>query len=417
MIKLAIASMRARTVPIILVLITLITSMALLISAERLQVGIKNGFNQSLSGVDLVIGPRSSGIEMLLYTVFHLGRPTKNITIQTIEDLESIAEVDWVVPIALGDSHKGFRVIATTSDYFQKVKYRGGQSFIFQKGEAFNKVSDVVLGSAVVKKLGYQIGSSIFVTHGSGKGLAQVHDDFAFSVTGILEPTGTPSDHAVFVSLEGYELIHLGWGNGSKTLSLKNIDLTTIPPEILKPKSITAAYLGLASKLELFRVAKVIHEYPEEAVSAVIPGLVLAELWSIIGKVDKVFKVLNWLIIGISIIGMITMTVTSLDSRTREMSILRAIGASPKYLSSLVLIESLFISCIAIIGAIVLVATITWVSKDVVSTDLGIELDVNWINSKELGTLFIILFAGTTASLFPAMMVYRRSLHEGFRNN
>jgi putative ABC transport system permease protein len=413
MISLAFASMRARLFPIVLVILALTSSMALLLAVDRIKVATQNGFNQSLSGVDLVLGPRGSGIELMLYTVFHLGKPTNNITTETLKDIAQNPKIEWAVPVALGDSHRGYRVIATSSEYFERIKFAGDQSLQFTEGAAFQELRDVVIGSVVADALGYAVGTPMFVTHGSGS-LGELHDDFAFQVTGVLAPTGTPTDRAIFVSLEGYELIHLGWSNGSQAISLKNIDVQKIPTKRLYPQTITAAYLGLSSKLGLFQVARSINEYSEEAVSAIIPGVALAELWSIVGSVDSVFKLLNWLIIGISIIAMMTMTMTALESRTREMTILRALGATPLHLSSIILAEIFLISGFSGLLAVGLVRLLTWASVDVLSEWAGIRIELIWITTHELFILGLILLAGLVASLIPAGMVYKRSLHRGF---
>jgi putative ABC transport system permease protein len=411
--RLAFASMRARIFPIMLVILALTTSMALLLTVDRLKVATQNGFNQSLSGVDLILGPRGSGIELMLYTVFHLGKPTNNITTETFKEIIQDPKISWAVPVALGDSHRGYRVISTTSEYFDRIKFAGNQSLLFTKGGAFKELNEVVIGSAVAKALGYTIGTSIFVTHGSGS-LGELHDDFAFRVSGILAPTGTPADQAIFVGLEGYELIHLGWTNGSQAISLKNIDVLQIPKERLYPQTITAAYLGLSSKLGLFQVARSINSYNEEAVSAIIPGVALAKLWSIVGSVESVFKLLNWLIVGISIIAMITMTMTALESRTREMTIFRALGATPLNLSSMILAEIALISSFSVLLAVGLVRILTWASVDLLSEWAGIRIELIWITTNELLILGLVVFAGLFASLIPAGMIYKRSLHRGF---
>ena len=415
MISLALASMRARLFPILLVILALTSSMALLLAVDRIKVATQNGFNQSLSGVDLVLGPRGSGIELMLYTVFHLGKPTNNITAETFKDIAQDPKIEWAVPVALGDSHRGFRVIATSREYFERIKFAGDQTLQFLEGVAFKELNEVVIGSAVADALGYTVGTSMFVTHGSGS-LGELHDDFAFQVTGVLAPTGTPTDYAIFASLEGYELIHLGWNNGSQAISLKSIDIQKIPKERLYPQTITAAYLGLSSKLGLFQVARSINEYSEEAVSAIIPGVALAELWSIVGSVDSVFKLLNWLIIGISLITMMTMTLTALENRTREMTILRALGATPLHLSSMILAEIVLISGVSVLLAVGLVRLLTWVSVDLMSEWAGIRIELIWITINELLVLGLIVLAGLIASLIPAGMVYTRSLHRGFSN-
>ena len=410
-----IASMRSRLVPIVLVIVALSASMALLLAVDRIQQATKNGFNQSLSGVDLVLGPGGSGLELVLYTVFHLGKPTNNITTETVSDITDDPMVEWAVPIALGDNHRGYRVISTTDEYFDRIKFGGDQPLVFAQGAPFSDLNETVIGSEVAEALGYALDTSIFVTHGSQM-IGKLHDDFSFKITGILESTGTPIDRAVFVSLEGYELVHLGWQNGSKTVSLQNLDINAIPKERLYPKTVTAVYLGLTSKLSLFKFIRAVRDYPEEAISAVIPGVALAELWSIVGIVDSVFQLLNWLIIGISIVGMVTMIITGLDSRTRELTILRALGLSPPKLAGLVLLETVIISLTAVLSAIVLVSFLTVAAADLLNQWAGVRIELTWLAIDELSTIMIIVLAGVCASLIPAGMVYRRSLHKGFSN-
>jgi putative ABC transport system permease protein len=132
--------------------------------------------------------------------------------------------------------------------------------------------------------------------------------------------------------------------------------------------------------------------------------------------VDSVFKLLNWLIIGISLITMMTMTLTALENRTREMTILRALGATPLHLSSMILAEIVLISGVSVLLAVGLVRLLTWVSVDLMSEWAGIRIELIWITINELLVLGLIILAGLIASLIPAGMVYTRSLHRGFSN-
>ena len=412
MLSLLLKSIRSRIIPTSLVTISLMASMVLLLSIERIQQGAEEGFNQSISGVDVIIGPRSSSLELVLYTVFHLGRPTNNITTKTIDDIKLRNDIDWIVPIALGDSHKGFRVIATQSNYFEHIKYSDNQSLTFLKGRAFSELPEVVLGSDVADKLNYSLGSNIQITHGSVEATGNKHDDFSFKASGILNKTGTPIDQAIFVDLKGYELLHLGWKSGKKVFSLDNIDLSTIPKEDLNPKTLTAAFVGLKSKLTLFNFSKSIREYPNEAISAVIPGVALSELWSIVGLVDKGFELLSWIIIAISLIAMITLIIASLDNRKQEMTIYRANGASPRFLATMVIYESLVIGLVAIIGAIILVTIVTYFATSQLNLTLGISPSFQWISLGDIKVFSVILLAGVLSSLIPAVMVFRKNLHQ-----
>ena len=404
--------MRSRIIPTSLVTISLMASMVLLLSIERIQQGAEEGFNQSISGVDAIIGPRSSSLELVLYTVFHLGRPTNNITTKTINDVKQRSDISWLVPIALGDSHRGYRVIATEPNYFQHIRYGNNQPLTFSKGAPFTELSEATLGSDVAEKLNYSVGSEIQITHGSIESIGSKHDDFSFTVTGVLNKTGTPIDQAIFLDLKGYELLHLGWKSGKKVFSLEDIDLSSLPPDALNPKTVTAAFVGLKSKLTIFNFSKNIREYTEEAISAVIPGIALSELWSIVGLVDKGFQLLSWIIIAISLIAMVTLIIASLDNRKQEMTIYRANGASPKFLAAMVICESLVIGLVAIIGAIILVTAVTYFATSQLNLALGISPSFKWISLDEIKVFGIILLSGVLSSLIPAAMVFRKNLHQ-----
>ena len=412
MLSLLLKSMRSRIIPTSLVTISLMASMVLLLSIERIQQGAEEGFNQSISGVDAIIGPRSSSIELVLYTVFHLGRPTNNITTKTVNDVKIRGDISWLVPIALGDSHKGFRVVATEPNYFEHIKYANSQPLVFSKGVAFAELSEAVLGSDVAEKLSYRVGSKIQITHGSVESVGSKHDDFSFVVTGILNKTGTPIDQAIFLDLKGYELLHLGWKSGKKIFNLDDINLSSLPEDALIPKTVTAAFIGLKSKLTLFNFSKNIREYPKEAISAVIPGIALSELWSIVGLVDKGFQLLSWIIIAISLIAMVTLIIASLDNRKQEMTIYRANGASPKFLAMMVLCESIVIGLTAIVGAIILVTIVTYFATAQLNLALGISPSFKWISMDEIKVFSLILLAGALSSLIPASMVFRKNLHQ-----
>ncbi len=412
MLSLLLKSMRSRIIPTSLVTISLMASMVLLLSIERIQQGTEEGFNQSISGVDAIIGPRSSSLELVLYTVFHLGRPTNNITTKTINDVKQRSDISWLVPIALGDSHRGYRVIATEPNYFQHIRYGNNQPLTFSKGAPFTELSEATLGSDVAEKLNYSVGSEIQITHGSIESIGSKHDDFSFTVTGVLNKTGTPIDQAIFLDLKGYELLHLGWKSGKKVFSLEDIDLSSLPPDALNPKTVTAAFVGLKSKLTIFNFSKNIREYTEEAISAVIPGIALSELWSIVGLVDKGFQLLSWIIIAISLIAMVTLIIASLDNRKQEMTIYRANGASPKFLAAMVICESLVIGLVAIIGAIILVTAVTYFATSQLNLALGISPSFKWISLDEIKVFGIILLSGVLSSLIPAAMVFRKNLHQ-----
>ena len=414
MFRLFFSSIRSRWLPTILIVSCLVSSMVLLLSIERIQNGTKRSFNYSISGVDSIIGPRSSSVALVLYTIFHIGKPTNNITYETFEYLKERKEIDWIVPIALGDSYDEFRVIATTSDYFENIKFGDNNQITFDKGNNSLGLNNTIFGADVAKKLNSKIGDKINIVHGSNADMGIEHDDISFELSGILKKTGTPIDKLVFINLQGYELVHLGWKSGKKIFSLKNHDLSKIDTDQLIPKTITAAFVGLKSKLTIFNFQKDIREYQEEPISAVIPSIALSELWSIVGVVDKGFKLLSWIVIVISLIAMVTLIINSLENRKREMLIYRANGASPLDLSFMVVMEAIFIGLVSIILALIFVSLISYFASSQLSIHFGISTNFSFLTVNEATILSIILLAGILSSMIPAFITYRNNLNQTF---
>ena len=344
----------------------------------------------------------------MYFTIFHIGKPTNNITYETFKFLNERKDIDWIVPIALGDSYDEFRVIATTSDYFKKIKFGDNKQITFDKGDNSLELNNTIFGADVAKKLSSNIGDKINIVHGSNADMGIEHDEISFELSGILGKTGTPIDKLVFINLQGYELVHLGWKSGKKIFSLKNQDLSKIDTDQLIPKTITAAFVGLKSKLTIFNFQKDIREYLEEPISAVIPSIALSELWSIVGVVDKGFKLLSWIVIVISLIAMVTLIINSLENRKREMLIYRANGASPLDLSFMVVIEAIFIGLLSIILALIFVSLISYFASSQLSIHFGVSTNFSFLTLNEATILSIILLAGVLSSLVPAFITYRK---------
>lgn len=413
MLKIALASIRSRLAISIMISLSICASMVLLLSVDRIKQAAENGFSESISGVDLLVGPRGGELDLVLYSVFHVGQPSRNVTTQTAREIRDLKGIDWVVPIALGDSHNGYPVTATTPEYFDKITFRNDQPLSFSQGKGFEQFNEVVIGSRVAQDLGYKLGQEVFLSHGNSSGFGKAHDDFSFTISGILEPTGTPIDKVLLIDLKGFELIHLGWNNGQRLMSLTPENIQTIPKEKLEPESVTALYVGVQSPLHLFKLKRQIDEYENEALSAVLPGIALSKLWDLMSTAENSLIVLSGLVLLISIISMITTTLAMLESRKREMTILRSLGATPLDLSKLIIIESTIMSLAASVLAIVLVEIVSKVTAEYLSVTFGFTASNQWLSIKEIGLLGLIVLAGLISSLWPAIRVYRQQISKG----
>ena len=212
----ALASSWSRRHTLLFIVLTIALSVALLIGVEKIRTEVRDSFNRSVSGTDLIVGARGGELQLILYSIFHIGQASNNISWESFELISNNKNVAWAVPISLGDSHKGFRVVGTSSGFFTHYQTGQQQSLLFQKGKAFDDLFDAVIGADVALKLGYQVGSRLTLSHGVGSTSFSQHDDRPFSVAGVLRPTGTPVDQSVFISSEAIVAIHDGWQSGSR---------------------------------------------------------------------------------------------------------------------------------------------------------------------------------------------------------
>src|ERR1700680_4048758 len=235
LLSLAYHSLRNRMVTTTLTALSIALSVTLLVGTEQVRVGARESFSNSISQTDLIVGPRSGPLQLLLYAVFHSGTPTNNISYASYEAFKNHPAVRWTIPYSLGDSHYGFRVVGTTGTLFSEYRYRRDRTIEFIEGRAPQGVFDVVLGADVAKTRGYRIGDQITMAHGivEGRGLVR-HDDKPFHVVGILARTSTPVDRSLYVTLEGVEAMPIDWADGGPPLPGEEVPAQAIKPERLK---------------------------------------------------------------------------------------------------------------------------------------------------------------------------------------
>jgi putative ABC transport system permease protein len=188
-------------------------SVFVLLSVEHVRNEARSSFASTVSNVDLIVGARTGEINLLLLSIFRIGNPTANISWESVEEISDQPKVEWVVPISLGDSHKNFRVVGTSAEFFDRYKYGQSKPLVFDSGERFNDTLDVVVGAHVAAELTYDLGDALVLSHGMADTSFTHHDQVTFTVSGVLATTGTPVDNALFVSLEAIEAIHAEEGS------------------------------------------------------------------------------------------------------------------------------------------------------------------------------------------------------------
>ena len=387
-------------------------SVMLLIGVERLRTEAKSGFANTISGTDLIVGARSGSIQLLLYAVFRIGNATNNISWESYQDIAGNKAVQWSVPISLGDSHRGFRVMGTDHAYFDHYKYARNRSLRFTQGKPFEDLYDAVIGSEVGRKLGYKLDDPIVIAHGAGKVSFHEHADKPFKVVGILAPTGTPVDQTVHVSLAGIEAIHIDWQSGAPVPGL-TISAEQARKMDLSPKVITAFLLGLKSKIVTFKLQRDINEYKEEPLLAILPGVALTELWGVMNMAEQVLLVVSIFVVLVGLSGMLVALLTSLNERRREMAVLRSVGAQQKHIFTLMVSEACVLTAVGIGAGLALLYVIMAVAQPIIQDRLGVYVGLGLPSGYELSLLGLVLLAGTFVGCIPAYRAYRNSLADG----
>jgi len=410
--QLVAASLRHRRWPVLLTLITLTLSLTLLLGVQYLRTEVKQTFVSTVSGTDLIVGARSGPMNLLLYSVFHIGNPTNNIRWSTYQHVTDHDAVDWVVPISLGDAHQGYRVIATTTDFFDRFRYGGGRNLDLQKGAAFDDLYDVVLGAEVARLLGYDIGDEVVIAHGAGTTSFSRHDDKPFRVSGILAPTGTPIDRTLQISLEGFEAIHVGWESGVPAPG-RQVSQEATREMDLTPESVTAMLVGVERRIMTLRLQRELNNFRGEPLTAILPAATLSELWRLLSSFERALMVITILVLTTSLAGMVAVLLSMQSTRTREMAILRSVGASPWTVALMFAAEALLLAGLAALLAIGLwygglAAMAPWLSQL-----WGIHIGLRAPDMVELGFLGGAMALALLASLIPAWAAYRKSLAEG----
>lgn len=413
--NLAWKSVLNRKTTAVLTILTVAISVILLLGVERIRTQAKSSFANTISGTDLIVGGRSGQVNLLLYSVFRIGNATNNIDWKSYQRFSQDSAVEWAIPISLGDSHQGFRVMGTNLDYFKYFRFGQKQPLSFVDGKPFSGLFDTVIGADVAKKLGYTVGSNIIIAHGiSDVGFSR-HDNLPFTVTGILAPTGTPVDKTVHVSLQAIEAIHVGWESGAHTGNTPDADTLSkaSDSERLQPKQITAMLLGLKSKIRTFALQREINNYRYEPLSAILPGIALHELWQMMSVAEQALMAVSIFVVIAGLLGMLSSLLTSLQERRREMAILRAMGARPKHVFSLLMSEASSLTLVGIGCGIAGCYLLMSVAAPLIHNQYGIVIEMNSLTRHEWLLLGYVQLAGMLIGIIPAIRAYRQSLADG----
>ena len=454
LVQLAVKSVLNRRLTAGLTVLSVAVSVALLVGVDRIRTEARAGFANTISGADLIVGARGGPLNLLLYSVFRIGDATSGISWESYEDIAGRPEVAWTIPLSLGDSHRGYRVLGTTAAYLEHYRHGREQPLRLAAGTGLSGVRDAVLGSEVADDLGYAVGDSIVVSHGIGDISFQHHDDVPFTVTGILGPTGTPVDRTVHVTLAGIEAMHDDSAHAADDASddvadvhgddhagahgddhaddpgddhaddpgddhaddhgdVHSDDHGDDHDDHAEPDSITAFIVGLDSRPLLLGLQRHVNEYASEPLMAIVPGVALQQLWEMLGVAEAAMLGISVLVVVAGLIGMLTTFLTSLTERRREMAVLRAAGAGPGLVFALLIVEALLLAAAGSLAGVAIVHGAMVLARPVLLAQFGLALAGGAPGLFDLAVVVGVTIAGGAVAAIPAWRVYRYSLADG----
>lgn len=407
------------------VVVSLALATALLWTLERLRQDIRTSFAQSVSGVDLIVGARSSPVQLMLFSVFHIGSVPQVMSMDSVRAVAQHRSVAWIVPLSLGDSHRGYPVLGTTPEYFKHFAYADKQPLTLQSGALFANTLDglyeAVIGAEVARQMGYRVGQSITLGHGlhgddhdhdHATANADEHADKPFKVVGILNPTGTPVDRTVHVGLLALEALHLAWVGGAP-MPGAHIPADQARKFDLEPTQVTAALVGLKSRAAVFNVQRFVNQFEDEALMGVMPGVALGELWTVLGLGENALLAVSALVALVSVFSLMAVVLAGLNERRRELAVLRAVGAGPRHVLALLALEGLWVTCAGAVLGVLLAQTGMALGAPWLQSALGIRLQMVMPLPTQWALVAAVLLAAMLASLGPAWRAYRLSLVDG----
>jgi putative ABC transport system permease protein len=403
-----------RRVTTLLTVASVALSVTLLLGIERIRLGARDSFSNTISQTDLIVGAKGGTIQLLLYTVFRMGSATANISYETFQKFSSHAAVSWTIPYSLGDSHRGFRVVGTNEKFYEHYRFRQDKRVTFSEGKRPEGIFDIALGSETAEKLGYKVGQSVAVTHGVTDGIGFInHDDKPFTVVGILGKTGTPIDRSLYVTLEGLEAIHMDWKDGAPPRKGEEIPAATLKKEDIKINLITSFLVRTKNRFETLGLQREINTYTGEPLMAIIPGVALSELWSVVSYAEDGLRLVSWSVLVVGLLAMLIAIYTSLQERRREMAILRSVGAGFSKIVGLLVAEAVLLTVLGVALGIGFTYAILFVLQPLIEGQFGLLIPIRPLSGLEWIFVGAIVTAAFFIGFIPAQKAYRNSLADG----
>lgn len=411
LLRLALKSLRARTLTTTLTVFSIALSVMLLVGVDRLRDAAQAGFSGTLSHTDLIAGARGGDLPLLLSSVFHIGNAANSVSWDTYQHFAHHPAVAWTIPISMGDSFHGYRVVATDDNFYKHYQYHRTKSLEIAQGRTPEALFDVAVGSEVARHLNLHLGQQITLAHGIEEKSVLNHANTPFTIVGILASTSTPVDQALYITLLGDEAMHFGWTDGTPPAIGEAVP--KLDPSKLKVDEVTSFLIGTKSRISTLYLQREINTFKPEPLTAIIPAYTLQQLWNLLDYADTALSLVSVAVLIVGLLAMLIALYTALNERRREIAILRAVGVHARQIFLLFLLESTLIAAAGTTLGIGAVYAMLFLLRGMIESHTGLPIALVGLSLRveiyAIGTIVLAALLG----LIPAARAYRNSLVDG----
>ncbi len=399
----------------------LTASVAIISLLLLLQEQFQQKFEANIQGVDLVLGAKGSPLQLILSSVYHLDNPTGNIDYAEAQKWMKHPFVAKAIPLAYGDSYRGYSIVGTTPDYLEKY------GAIMARGQVFQQNFEVVVGAELAQKCQLEVGTEFFGTHGTAKE-GEEHHEHAYRVVGLLAPNGTMLDNLILSNLESvwamHETHHHEGGESGNHHAEKHYEeghheaeneadghhedgheSSSHPITQSPTREITAVLLKFRNPMGIMQWPRLIAQSTNMQVAS--PAIEVNRIFSLFSIGIEALTWLGWAIMALSGLSVFIALYNTLKERRYELALLRTMGAGRGQLMWLVLLESLWLCVAGFASGILLSRVALWLISNASEQAYHFSFDQFGFKWPQEGWLLLLtLGIGLVAALIPALKAY-----------
>lgn len=436
-------SLRARRLSTLITSLTVAIAVALLMVLLTLRAAASKAFERGSGNAHLLVSADSSPLTTVLNGLFYAAPPQRPLTLAKVEEIRGMFPFEWAIPTQQGDSYRGFPTLATESIYFEKFEPVAGEPWKFVSGRPFRRTApgkpfEMVAGAAAARGAQLSLGDVIHLTHGAGssrEGVGHIHEEYGFEVVGILEPTGSAHDRALFVDLEASWILHAhdrlemeGKLHADEDEACDedhdhgpecNHPIVTVDDLLDDDRLATGILLRLPTRGGTGAPAALqqVHDMLRRDTTIMVasPSEEVRKLLNIVGNVDGLFVLMAVAVLVSSAIAIMLALYDGMAARRRQIAVLRVLGFSRGRIASLVLTES------AVIGAVGAALGVAFSIGGMRFASSFLEARVGLVFDAGLDVRVALLVAGSAvllaalAGCLPAMAAYRTAVWRSLR--